>query len=561
LPAPGSERLGRLLCWLAPLGAAVFALVCVAGRVEGALTSYGTGRSAAFGPHTVRLDVLRVLQDAAAGRSSLLAVPWAIDGEYPPLTHVVTGLLVAPFGHSLDAAVLSGFVWVVLLALAVAGVAGRLGTGRFDAVAASAGATGILLLASFQAQAVRYYYDLPMTALLWVAVAVVLLGWDARPRLAAVGGGVLFALAGLAKWTTVPFGGLMGVGLLALAALSGTRRPRRLRVAAGSGVVAVVVAALYVVPGIVWTSTSSFLSQISTAGWAEEPAAMASWPRIWFYPDGIVHAVLSPALALVLGGLLVVWLVRSRRGGALVGLVVVGQLGWLTLAMPTQDERFALTAVPALLVAGALGFAQMGRSARWILAPLTVVIAVVVGWDAHFGVRADAGERRRGLRIETVSDLGLDSTTWPDAAWTRGDEPGRDCRGYREQIVDLVQRCGAHVIGIAEEDTPIVSEERWWEYVVAHDAARRELGKRSGLIVHRRYQLKDVPDATLDLVLTSFSADGVTTPDGVDPAAFRLAEQVDAADCPETGGVVAWRPVELPDCQVRAGSAGAPPPR
>jgi hypothetical protein len=504
----------------------------------------------------MRLDILRVFQDAGAGTHSVLRVPWLIDGEYPPLLHVLTGLMLAPFDHVLGGAVLSGLLWVVLTAVAVGLIAGRLSgrLGRFDPVAASAGATSLLLLASFQGQAIRYYYDLPMTAFLWLAVAAVLLGWDTRPRSAAVGGGLLFALAGLSKWTAVPFGGLMGLGLLGLALVSApSRRRSRLKVAAGSGVVAVLVAGAYVVLGILWTSSSSFLSQISTAAWAEEPVEMATLPRLLFYPEGIVHAVLSPALTVLLCAFLATWVIRSRRGGVLITLVVIGQLGWLTLFLPTQDERFALTAVPALLLPGAIGFAHLARRARWFLGPLTVLVAVTVAWDFHLGLRDDPGQRHRGFKVQRVADLGLDSTTFPDAAWARGDEPGRSCAAYREQILDLIGRCKAHTVGIGEEGSPIVSEGRWWSYVVIHDAATRGYGRREGLRIHGLGELEDVPDSALDLVLTSFGPDGaVQLPGGVDRAQFRRMEQGAAVDCPETGGFVAWRPAGLPDCPLTA---------
>ena len=70
------------------------------------------------------------------------------------------------------------------------------------------------LIPALQATALRSYYDLPMTAVLWLAMAVVTSGLPWR----GVWAGLCLVAATLIKWTALPFGGVM---LLALVVVQG----------------------------------------------------------------------------------------------------------------------------------------------------------------------------------------------------------------------------------------------------------------------------------------------------------------------------------------------------
>ncbi len=236
-----------------PLAAAVIALTFVVLRFFRGNPLSSSGGDLVYVHHIARLRVAEAWQDLLDGQISWLQFLQMSDGEFPPFLHLFTLLLGTVFGHSAEVAILSGLLWLGLLALSVGWITLLLTrvaslhlapSKRAHLRAGSLAATVILLMGSFQAFSLRYYYDLPMTALLWGGLALVTLFWDRRPVLAGMVAGVAVAAAALTKWTALPFAACMAFGLifttLHLPATPGVRRKRLASLAVASAVTLIV---------------------------------------------------------------------------------------------------------------------------------------------------------------------------------------------------------------------------------------------------------------------------------------------------------------------------------
>ena len=226
---------------LLPLGAAGVALSFIVGRfVHGNPLSSGGG-DLVYVHHLARLRVAEAWQDLLNGNASLIEFIQLIDGEFPPFLHISTLLLGSIFGHGAEIAILSGLLWLLLLAISIGWLSSTLAgvtsvklapARRCHRQAGSLAAAVVLLMGSYQGFTLRYYYDLPMTALLWAGLASVTLFWDKRPLVAGFVAGTTVAAAALTKWTALPFAAAMAVGLVATTAgLPSTRQVRWNRLA------------------------------------------------------------------------------------------------------------------------------------------------------------------------------------------------------------------------------------------------------------------------------------------------------------------------------------------
>lgn len=355
--------------------------------------------AAAWIEHAVRLELIEDL------RADPPANPWGLlvrsDGEsHPPLLHLAHAGLGAITGH--DPAIQARFapLWLVLLAVSMALVGRALGDGR----AAVGAFVGTLLLPALHGSATRVHYDLPMTALLWGAVAVLVTGIRTRAWLVAPLAGLLLFAAALTKWTAVPFGGLMLLGVLATPV--GSLRSRIGLVLAAGAVAAAGIGAY------LDATTASFQGGQLAVG----AAGIGALP---WYGARLVVAVLSPLAALALARLAISWWRAGRPGAGLVGITVIGQVAFLLAMVSVRDERFLLTLAPALVLLGALGWARTSDR-RLDVALLAVLAGLAV--DLHLGPGMLTGD--------SVEQRG-----WAAAARTANDHPER-----REAAWALLER-------------------------------------------------------------------------------------------------------------------------
>ena len=379
---------------LAAAGAVALAVVAMVWRrAAQGIQPYGV-HGAAWIEHAERLAFVQAWQR----RGELGLRPWMdeIDGLFPPGLHAVTSLWGALMGHAASDVVWTGALWLLLLAAAVAAITRELG-GTLPAAAAAF--AGTCLLPSAHAFAARYYYDLPLTAVLWLAVACALRSWDHRPILGGLAVGVLWAFADLIKWAALPFGGL----LLLAAVMTPTARRSRPLLRMGALVLATTVS---VGSSIGWISLAGGESSLGVmleqmwgggggggtvgellaglGGWVAEKGVFLGTRlrggRVGFYAVQSFTAVLSPVLG-------VVCLALAARGGRRALVLAVagpGLIGlFLVLWIPVLDERFLLTAAPALLPAAALGLTRLPRGAAVACAVGLAATGLWVGAAFH----------------------------------------------------------------------------------------------------------------------------------------------------------------------------------
>ncbi len=448
--------------------------------------------------HEARLRLLETWRDR--GQYDLVGLIGEADGYFPPVLHVVTTPLVAMFGHTDLAAAYTGVLWLLLLAAAVAVVGHRL-TG--DRAVASAAAVGTLLVPALHAFSARYYYDVPMTAALWVVVAAALLTWDRRPLLGGLLVGLLWVGADLVKWTSLVFGAFMVAGTWTTRTVDGRRLGRRTVALGITGAVSVVLLAGYlratgpegslrVMLDQMWGdlgerslggagvtlagAVESVKGFVEQEGWRFGTALPEGKWR--FYPGGMVTSVLSPLLTLAVLPLLALWALRSRRGAGLFAVTILGQwlfvMGWV----PVIDERFLITLAPCVVLAAAMGWSTLEAPRRRIVGAVIVVLALWVGAEFHFGVPPLptapvelAAAKNNQVPATVARGLGLGDSQ-EQRGWARWDTEPRVPVWERERLWRLMVGCGARVI---LEGPGVRGDERaLGAYWVGYRAIRRE---------------------------------------------------------------------------------------
>lgn len=503
--APRFTGRGRLPRLLGAGAAATVAGLVIHRVLDHPVEAYGDS-AAGWIEH---LALLRAIEDWQGASGGPVARLLAVDHLYPPLLHVLTAPASVLADHRPEAAVLSMLGWLALLALSGAVLARSWGGPAWPV------ALALVLTPALHAVSARYYYDLPMTALLWAAVALLLASarWPrgAAPWGGALGAGLLLAAASLTKWSALPYGAIL---LLALAAQAVRAAPAPLGELARIGLAAATWG--FLAGGFLALGATSYgamdgatfqLPPDAEAGWlaplGELPLGRSLVPMAWnalntdlerlaFYPVRLVTSVVSPALLPWLLAGLGAWAWRGAPGRWLVGVGVLGQLAFLVFVVPPQDERFLLTPLPALVVAAAWGLCRL-PAARWLMGA-GVLVGLGVAADVHLGTPRPEGEGlsraveggRLGLRW--TPRLGLSSSVGR-RGWARADDRRPDREALREGLWEALQHCEAVVIGSPDSLIDPWGDQNWLSARAAR--ARAEEGWVRARSTERRLVLLD----------------------------------------------------------------------
>lgn len=464
------------------------------------LQSYGAD-GAQYIEHTARLRVLKMWQqlgDVGAWRFLFDA-----DAAFPPMLHLLTlpsGLLV---GYSAEAATAVSLIWLVLLAGVTGWIAQRLC--QLEAVSAAA-VVGIFLTPALHGYAVRYYYDVPVVALTWLAVALLVAGRDRWPLRCAVAVSLVFSAAVLTKWTALSFG-----PPLLLAGLVVRSRPHPLAGEAAAGGLLfnwrsrAVVGALVLIAVVVLLTVylqmsgaeNSLASMTKTAfgvGGASSAGAVSSaavgvmlsdavgagsdrWAELSFaqrsfYPLRLVTSVFSPLLALLAVLLVLFWMAVSRLGFALLALPLLVYGGFLVLVMPVLDDRFLLPLVPAVVLACAFAWGELTGSWRVRVARIALACGLLVFFDFHFGSEGVFNQERlishpHREDVPPTSARGLSAASSVELrGWCRADRQLPFAGPFREALWKQVQALEPSYLGVPGQKELIDpwGDLEWWRY-------------------------------------------------------------------------------------------------
>ncbi|MBN93761.1 MAG: hypothetical protein CL928_06755 [Deltaproteobacteria bacterium] len=478
-----------------------------------------------WGHHVVRVEMAGALEDA--GLPALLSDPrklweWILQGDqdFPPLLHVVASVLGSSFGHDSVSVQRIGLWWLVLLCFGVGwtawNIAGRAadvenpGSRPSRMTVACAAAAATALIPAHHAAALNYYYDLPMTALLWFTAAAVLALSARSPVLPGLVGGLGVFVAGLMKWTALPASVPLMLGVLATGAPGQheskgrwLRFPLRRRILTAVLGATTILALLLLYcrqsprswnrmlsmtygtpldpasdfPAVSWLSTLSTtvgrgLSSVSIGN------NVSAETLIW-YPLRFIFSYASPLLSIALACLFLVWLLRGARGGVLVSVTAAAHGLLLFVVFTSHDERFLLTVGPLAALVAAMGWAGLPGGLRQGLALALVALGLGVAWDFHHTPRdqnpgpghatseeptsaagriwAEIDHERRGWGLQSAVD-----SQW---GWTRADQENRIYFPNRELLWRSGLACGATVV-LAQEDLMDdgYGDVMWWRY-------------------------------------------------------------------------------------------------
>ena len=513
---------------------ALFAIVLARGS-RGLIAGYGDN-GAEFNEHSSRLAWLLHIRSrlAEADPPGLLELLRQLESGFPPGLYALGTALSPIVGHDAEhvGPALAG-VSVVVLMVSVGIVAWRItGSGRV----VRAAVVGTALLPAVHGSSLRYYFDLPMTAVVWAAVAVLAWGDGSRPLLRGVLGGLLAVLACLIKWTALPFLLPMVLGLMLSPDRPNPGRSRRL-----AGVAMAVVLSLGVVGYLAAVGTpnsllamaqeSSVADLSGDEGGAQDslggiPSLVLSTlrhlvepgyerqltRRAVFYGLGLVFSMCSPLLAALALFLAVRWFRRGRPGWRFLVATVLGQGLFLMLWVRPADERFLLTMAPALVLVAASGWESFERPARRRLAWAVIVVGLLVGLDFHhFPVTSatpstvlllhnpDEAQAEVPLGPMALRGLGAASSV-EQRGWSRADEGRLHRTELRDAVQEWLLNCRPPSVA-AESSAPLISprgDHAWLEYI---ELLARVEGRVSGTVGVRTVDCAESGDLPAGTVL------------------------------------------------------------
>ena len=467
------------------------------------------------------------------------------DGAYPPLLHVLALPVGALGGHHAEAVAWTGLAWLLLLATGLGLCARGLAPDRPWVVAAAVIA-GLLLPAACGA-APRYYYDLPMTALLWLSAGLLLAPGRRRPLVGGGLAGVAAAGAALVKWSALPFAVPLLLGALLSLRPEG-ERPGRSRLLL---VIALAIGLAAPAGGYLAASTRSWTEMMGTFGPEKTPLAsvgaaalrtVRSDPklqapdrsersggrleRLGWYLKGLLFAVWSPLGLLVMLPLAGLWAWRKGPGGWLVGLTIGGHLAFVVLAVPPLDERFVLPLAPALALGAALGWDRLLGGWRVGVGGAAVAVGLWIAADFHLGEDVALNPQTTAGVDEPIAGLGLTSS-WERRGWGRADRRRPERLDFRERLWAPVEEVGARRVGII--GGPLVDpfgDSNWWRYRALLGEVQGTWTREGGFELVELCEPGEPP--TVDIVL---AADTRVTP-------------LDAPWCPVSGSWAPGRRIE-----------------
>jgi len=456
--------------------------------------------------HYIRVQMAATLQ-----HTSLVDLPrWVVEGDhdFPPLIHVVGAPLGYVVGHSEVAIQRLGLLWVLMLGLSVGWVAHRLSGSRQVAIAAG---TAVALMPSAHAASMNYYFDLPMTSLLWLSAAVLLGTQDRWPLLAGIFAGAICFLAALGKWTALPMAPPLLLGALACVPVGRrwtaiTVGRRVLSATALTATMALLLVHYWKLSTRSWErmlhmTYGGNLQQAGDPSSAAEASGVLSQlanrlpdvvdllahlniDSLFFYPVRLVFCVLSPMVAILVLGGCVLWLRRGALGWPLVGSLVSGHLFLLYFVIPDLDDRFLLTLAPSLILAMVFGWRHLTEPLRTALACVFVCVSIWVAWDFHHTPPeppeppSDPGPgelptpSRGALEkaidaadvLSNLSGPGLQSGVDRQWGWSRTDDVAARYFPLRTIIWDELVRCGASIVMVENLLMPLDVGGLWWSY-------------------------------------------------------------------------------------------------
>ena len=435
------------------------------------------------------LERVRVLSRLTTAGGSIFDRLRAADGLYPPGLHLLSAPASFLGAHHPEAVTPLGILWLLLLAGAVATCARTL---HKRALMPAFVAT--LLVPAFHAVAPRYYYDLPMTALVWTAAAA-LASSDKNTVPKAILAALAFSLACFVKWSAIP----LGASILVAGALLAARHDRRRALQASS--LAVGLTTLIVVPTLL--ASTSFGAMGGATFQPPPGVALPTWTaalnsirpglghalgsmavqarldgpaRAWFYFSRLGSTVLAPALVPSTLTLVAIW-ARTRAPGALaLAVAALPVVAFILLAVPPLDERFLLTVLPVIPLVAGVALSESTRLTR-ILAPVTAALAVAVAADFHLGGPFNGAETPATTGHATPLRWGL-STSIDRRGWARSDHLPDHRSAFRAALLEQVDRC--HATSITGDDAIVADKGdlNWWTFAferatLAHDAPQR----------------------------------------------------------------------------------------
>jgi 4-amino-4-deoxy-L-arabinose transferase-like glycosyltransferase len=384
------------------------------------------------------------------------------SGYYPPFLPGVTALLYLVAGPTYEAAMVTNLVFLALLVWGVWGLGNEL-AGRPAGVVAA-----LLVLAApgIRVNAWEYMLDLPLSAMVVVAVWSLLLtrGFSVRSR--SLHFGAICGLGMLTKWSFFLF--LAAPVLMVLIPglrddpKEGVTRSRRLANLGWALLLAGLLMAPYYAPIFPILLKKTWVHAAGAADGFDSPFGIDS---ALFHLQAIPRKLLGwPLTVAMVGGILAAERKRSatRRAGLFLLIWALSLYGVFTFAVANKQSRYLLPWIPVLLLGATLGILDLWRRRRdgklgvvRALAAIALLSLAVCGLRGRWGA-PQTGNWKLAELVGVLQD-DLDRRAPAGRAWRLGVIPDmREINGPTVSyyvarrdlpvtVVQLVNRMKRHV--------------------------------------------------------------------------------------------------------------------
>jgi len=305
---------------------------------------------------------------------------------YPPLVYWAVLPWYHWFGTTIPVAVASNLLFIAILLVSVYALGRHLGGRTVGLTAAILTAGYPMLVTQFK----EFQLDAPLTAMVTLALGLLVYSEGFRKPRYTLAFGVAFGLGMLTKWTFVVCIALPALVCLvqAIAADIQRRSPKRLMIIAVAALLAYAVASPWYVANLQQFRIDMKANGTSQAILEGDPLVGSLASNVWYLKNLLTEQLFLPNVLLFIVGLGVFIRSWPRRLEYWYPILLIGGMYLAFTAIANKDPRYTLPMLPAIAVISVWWLSRLKRRSRLIAAAAVAIYSGLMFATISFGTRA-----------------------------------------------------------------------------------------------------------------------------------------------------------------------------
>ncbi len=302
---------------------------------------------------------------------------------YPPLLYWAVIPFYILFGVNVEAAVMSNTIFILILLFSVYFLGVRIASRAAGLIAAILCLSYPMLITQFK----ELQLDAPLTAMVALALCLLLYSEAFRKPAYSIAFGVVCGLGMLTKWTFVACMLLPVIWAVVLAAKADfrERRPRRLVVAGAAVLLAYTVASPWYAANIQQLQIDTKVNGAEQALREGDPLPGSLAAAVWYVPNLVNQQVFLPGALLFLVGIgALAWQRRLRPELMYPALLILGTYTAFAL-LANKDARYTLPMLPAVSLFSVIWIGMLKTTPRRLVYTGIALYGAAMFWVISFG--------------------------------------------------------------------------------------------------------------------------------------------------------------------------------